>query len=161
MQFRPFSNLRFYVLFFLCQFMLFSCQQYNKQDCLERGLDGYLKKRKVYQQFIPTYTVEEIAVFEASKSSEFVLKLGKNTTKEIVGRYTLGVRVYTEKNTSENKFLIWDTNPELIEVQQNKYITSEFKMPLKKIDSVIFFLYDRKGYTSVIGRRIILKNLKM
>lgn len=161
MQSKVFSSFKFYATFFLFQFMLFSCQQHSKQNYLEKGLEGYLKKRKVYQQFISSYAVEEIAFFETPENPEFVLKLDKNITKETVESYTLGVHVYAKQDSSQAPFFVWDTKPSLIEAQQNKYIISEFKTPLKMIDSVIFFLYDRKGYTKVIGNRIKLNNLKI
>lgn len=130
---------------------------------LYHGLEGYDKFRQVNQEFIKGYGVEKIAFFHEADQLQYVLMLSDIVSPKMVEQYSLGLHVYLDKNnkSEDQSFLVWDTKPRLQNIGDNKYIINGFKKPVKKMDSLVFFLYDRERYKGVTGNRIVIKNIEL
>lgn len=134
------------------------------EDSLQNGLTSYKKIRNVNQSFLDGYEVKKIAFFKTDNGNhKYVLQLNNDIPKSTVENYSLGFYAFVEKEhlSMNRKYLIWDTKPELMEIEGHKYIINEFRKPIKKMDSLIFFLYDRERYSGIIGDRIIIRNLAL
>ena len=152
------------VFFLLMSCLLFiGCQKKSNEHYLFGGLEGYSKFRYINEEFIKDYGVQKIAFFQEADQLQYVLKLGDNVSEEKIKQYSLGLQVYANKKymPKEKSYLIWDIKPELQEMGENKYIIQGFQEPIKEIDSLVFFLYDRTKYQGVIGSTISIKNIKL
>ena len=130
---------------------------------MKNGLVGYKKSRFIDKEFLKDYGIKKIAFFENSDTLSLVLLLDKNSEIETVTKYSLGLYVFpTNKSLLKNKdYLIWDSQPSLEQFGSFKYIIKNFPQPIKRIDSLIFFLYDREVYNGVIGNTIRIKNISI
>ncbi len=142
---------------------LFGCQKESNEYYLYRGLEGYDKFRYINEEFVKSYGVQKIAFFQEAGQLQYVLKLADNVTLKTVENYSLGVRVYADQKylSEDQKFLMWDTKPRIQEIGGYKYIINGFKKPIKEIDSLSFFLYDRERYQRVLGNVISIKKIKL
>lgn len=119
--------------------------------------------RSVDQDFVEGYVVKKIAFFERSDTLSYVLLLDESIDPKIITKYTLGLYVYpTDKSILKDKdYLIWDSQPSLKQFGSFKYIINDFPEPIRRIDSLVFFLYNRDGYTGVKGNLIRFKNISI
>lgn len=149
-------------LFFLLMICLpfIGCQKKSNEYYLYHGLEEYDKIRFIDEEFVTGYGIQKIAFFQEAEQLQYVLILKSDVTPETVKQYSLGLHVYIdEKNSIDQNFLVWDTKPALQNIGGNKYIINSFKRPVKKMDSMVFFLYDKERYKGVIGNRIVIKNI--
>lgn len=153
---------KIFIILVVC-FSVFACKQENNEYYLYHGLEGYNKFRYVNEGFIEGYGVQKIAFFQEADQLQYALLLDDNVKDETVSYYSLGLHVFLDKEKlPENKsFLVWDIKPEIQKMGTNKYIIGGFKDSIKKMDSLVFFLYDRERYQGVEGNRIVLKNIKL
>lgn len=151
------------ILAFVVCFSFFACKQESNEYYLYHGLEGYNKFRYVNEDFIEGYGVQKIAFFQEADQRQYVLLLDDSVSDETVSNYSLGLHVYVDKKKlPENKsFLVWDIKPEIQKMGGNKYIIGGFKDSIKKMDSLVFFLYGRDKYQGIEGNRIVLKNIKL
>lgn len=143
--------------------MCFSCSNEDKSYYLANGLEGYKKARFVEQNFVEGFGIEKIAFFNEADTLSYALLLNDDLKEEIVNNHNLGVHVYAGPLSKSEKgdFLIWDLKPKITKYGDFNYIISHFKKPITKMDSLVFFLYDSKGYKGVDGNIIRIKNLSI
>lgn len=147
----------------VCSLFFFGCQKKTNEYYLYHGLKGYDKFRYINEEFVKGYGVQKIAFFREANQLQYTLMLADDVTSEKVEQYSLGLQVYIDKkNLPDNQtYLIWDSKPKIQNIGDNKYIINGFQEPIKQIDSLIFFLYDRHQYQGGIGKRIVIKNIEL
>jgi len=151
------------VIILLSFFLFISCKKESSEYYLYRGLDGYKKTRFVDQIFLEGFGIKKIAFFNEADTLSYALLLNDDLNKEIVNNHNLGVHVYAGPFSKSEKrdFLIWDLKPKISKYGDYKYIIGYFKKSITKMDSLVFFLYDIKGYKGVDGNIIRIKNLSI
>lgn len=154
-----------HIFFILVLIIFFSCEERVKSDYLKSGLEGYLKKRIIKEDFVDGFTLEEVAFFKkADDNYEMVLRLNNNLLENSIKKYSFGIHAYESDKVNNNKgeaFKVWDIKPKIEIYEGHKYLIKDLKRPKQKIDSIVFFLYDREKYNGVIGNRIIVRNIKI
>ena len=143
--------------------VFFGCKDQNTiKKHLETGLIEYKRVRTINKNFNKGYEINKIGFFKLDSTSyQFVLLLNDQITRAKVANYSLGLHAYVDpKYLINNKdFLVWDIKPELVEAGKFKYIIKEVHTPIKRIDSMFFFLYDRDTYRGIIGNRVRVRNV--
>lgn len=140
-----------------------SCSNKDREYYLLKGLEGYKKQRFIGEDFVKGYDVKKIAFFEESDTISYALLLEENVEAETVSSFNLGLFVYPKDSSllRDKSFLSWDSAPYLKQFGPYKYILGNFRQPLRRIDSLAFFLYDRDQFNGVKGNVIRLKNLSL
>src|SRR5690606_32905730 len=92
---------------------------------------------------------------------QLVVKLDDEIKEEKINEYSIGAYAYIDnKYISHNKDeLDWNTKPKLHNYGNNKYFIDTIKFKSKRMDSLVFYLFDRDRYRKMIGHRVILKNI--
>lgn len=145
-------------------FLLFSCSNDTLEYNLENGLAKYRKVRHINESFLEGYSVKKLAFFKSdSLNYKFVLQLNDDAVADTIAKYSFGMVVFTDKKyLPEGKnYLIWGTQPIIEKRGDYKYIVKDVETPIKYIDSLHLFLYNREGYNGVIGNMMRLKNIEL
>ena len=147
----------------LSSFLFLGCNKKSNEAYLNEGLRGYKKFRHVHDELIKDYGVQKIAFFREADQFQYVILLADNVSAETVGKYSLGLQVYAKDKEflGDKKFLMWDTKPFLLQKGKNKYVIEGFKQPIRELDSLVFFIYDRERYQGVVGSTISIKNIDL
>ena len=114
--------------------------------------------------------IEAIDFFnEGSISKSVIIKLKNKVADSIISKYRLGFHTYvndknlndlTSYSKSKNRYYdAWDFIPEIIEVDGSQYIIKRLTTPINEFSKIKLFLYDRRGYKSVIGNNVEVENV--
>lgn len=148
----------------LIAYTIFGCSNDTLEYNLENGLSKYRKVRHINESFLEGYSVKKLAFFKNdSLSYKFVFQLNDDAAYDTIAKYSFGIAVFTDKNhLPEGKnFLIWGTQPIIEKHGGYRYIVKDVETPIKYIDSLHLFLYNREGYNGVIGNMMRLKNIEL
>lgn len=135
------------------------------------GLTSLRNHRVINESFLKGFKVEKFGIIKSEKNKDeysFVFLLNKDADSTLVEKYRLGVRCYLDKENrtllgeEDRKKIHLDFPPVIIEKYGRKYLVNSVNLPIKKIDSIIFYLYDRDDYKGrTYGSHINLKNIKL
>lgn len=148
----------------LVSVLLFNCSEKDLNSNLQNGLKNYRKIRNINENLIEGYAVKKLAFFKKdSIHYQFVLLLNNEAVKDTIENYSLGMVVYADKRylPANDEYLIWGMHPTMEKHGEFKYIVKDVETPIKHIDSLHIFLYDRNGYKGVESRMIRLKNIEL
>ncbi|WP_034060390.1 hypothetical protein [Lacinutrix jangbogonensis] len=142
--------------------LLASCK---RDGYLVNGLKNISNTRNINHTFIKSFRIEKFLI-QRKEIGEFslILKLDSKTKPIDVERYSLGIRVFsdtiTNKNGNVKPSYIWDCKPSIEAFGDNKYIIKNVKAPIKFIDSIRLFLYDRDKYRAKeYGKTLWIRNI--
>lgn len=138
-----------------------SCHKKQNEYYLYHSLKGYSNKTKVNQEFFTGYKVDLVGFFKEANHKQLTILLDKNTTDSIVENYKMAIHIFNKESRAFTKkgFYICDTSPSIHTFGESKYLINGISIPGKKIDSIILFLYDKKGFDGIKGEKILLKNI--
>jgi len=139
---------------------MFSCVS-KEGNYLENGLENLQNHRNVNEGFLKEYGLTKVGIIKEGDSLNIVLLLDKNSKKEIIEKYRMGIRCYVKYNGRSH--ISYDFDPFVEEINGYNYLIRKIKRPIleKRVDSIDFYLYDRGDYKGkTYGKHILLKNIK-
>ena len=110
------------------------------------------------------YAVKKLAFFKTdSLKYKFVLQINNDAVDDTIENYSLGMVVFTDKQylSDGKEYLVWGMQPAIEKHGEYKYIVKDVETPIKYIDSLHIFLYDRDVYKGVESSMIRLKNIEL
>ena len=148
-------------------FTIFSCGK-SLEGHLAQGLTSIEHTRLIEHTFKDNYTIDKMVFLkEEGQTFNLILKLSEDSSKDVIEAYSLGIHVYAknenaQKATGERikQDYTWDFKPVLEISNKHKYIIRQIETPIKRIDSMRLFLYDRDKYKKKsYGKGLWVKNL--
>ena len=135
-----------------------------KKNYLEDGLTSLPQAREVNHVFKNTFVAKKVAfVRNGENKFKFIIKLPDNVIKKDVESYSLAIHVFSNSKEIKGKRKYnynWDTKPVVETHGKHKYIITETEAPIKFIDSLNLFLYDRDKYKKKsYGKSLKIRNL--
>lgn len=162
-------KVRNYIIYSSIFLIFISCKEFKKHSDLEDISPSHFNKESDYgsgkriikKPLVEGFIVEEISFGEMIDKPKLILRINDSIKNGTVSDYSLAVHVYSDSSSVEKPFLIWDIKPE-VEIKENKkYIIIPYKEPIQKIDSIVFFLYDRDIYRNRIGNKIVIEDINL
>ena len=113
-----------------------------KKSYFEERLSDY---REIERQFVDNYKVDKFGSLKVNDSVfAFVFKLNENTTADMVKKYSIGLRGYSNQKDEPLKASF---APEIkTRNNENFLILPKNTKGIKYFDSVEFFIYKRKDF---------------
>jgi hypothetical protein len=149
------------VCFVLCN----GCKEQSIELSLENGLKDYTKARIINEALVEGYYIERIAFYKKDSANyQFIFKLSENSENDSIEKYSLGLVIFPDKMlyTDSKEYEVVGFQSRIKEINHFKYIIEEYTVPIKRMDSLHVFLYDRDKYKGVLGDRMIrLKNIRL
>lgn len=137
------NSIRTFTIFFLL-IISFGCKP--KTDLyLERGLDILSNKEKVNFTLINGIKIEEVGVIRDQKEGikTLIFKMDESTSKDFLSNEEVffGVRVWIIGEDQKKRIENWDFEPNLIEVENFKYILKPIQIREHQIKKMKIYLY--------------------
>ena len=137
------NSIRTFTIFFLL-IISFGCKP--KTDLyLERGLDILSNKEKVNFTLIDGIKIEEVGVIRDQKEGikTLIFKMDESTSKDFLSNeeFFFGVRVWIIGEDQKKRIENWDFEPNLIEVENFKYILKPIQIREHQIKKMKIYLY--------------------
>ncbi len=132
----------------------------GKEYYLINGLENYNKVRDINESLIENYEINKIAFFQnKTENIEIVLKLNDQTTQDIINSYSLGAYIYMDNKYLYSQDINWNTKPTIQVLNNHKYIINTLNISQRRMDSLVFYLFDRDKYRKILGNRVVIKNI--
>ena len=150
------------VLFTLILICSFSCERRNREYFLLNGLEGYRKARTINQFMVEGYEINKVGFVKTEKGKlELIVKLNDEIEQETINKYSLGLYAYANNKylSYKQNELHWNVHPKFYNIGSSKYLIDTINLAPTKMDSLVFYLFDRDKYRKIIGNRVVLKNI--
>lgn len=140
--------------------IILSCQNQFGVENLNNGLSDYRHIRNINQSFVNNFELSKTAFFQTHEDSlGIVLKLNDQIDSSLVENYSLGMYLYQDEQHLFNEEVAWNPHPKIQTFNNHKYFIETIAIPHTQIDTLVFYLYDRDKYRTIIGNRVVLKNI--
>lgn len=132
---------------------------------LNNGLKDLNNFRKISHQFKDSISISGIVFLRNGKNKfDMIIKLSSEESGKQFEKYSLGVHTFsnhqTDTITKVKTRYNWDFKPESIAYGKHHYILKTVEAPIKFIDSMRLFLYNREKYNGKsYGRSLWVKNI--
>lgn len=95
----------------------------------------------------------------------FIFKLNDDIETRVLEKYKLGLYLYAydDKNLLSDKGRNHESanfSPTVVQVNGNRYIVKKIRTALTRFSKIRFFLFDRSGYSGIIGNAIEIENIQ-
>jgi len=155
---------RIFLLLIAVSIVIWSCKK-DVDWHLKNGIKDLKHFRKIEHNFMDSLTISGI-VFLRNGNNKFdmIIKLPSEESGKQFEKYSLAVHTFSNHKTDtidkEKKKYNWDFKPELITFGKHHYILQTVEAPIKFIDSMRLFLYDRDSYKGKsYGKQLWVKNI--
>lgn len=133
-------------------------------DYLDSGLEDLENFEDLNFFLTGDVFIKGLAFYEKKPNNyALVLMLQDEITTSIVQKYTFGVEafVYDEdldklssySKSKKRKHEAWYFKPQLVSVNENKYVVYDLNTTITDFKKLVFYVYDRESYKGVIGRK--------
>lgn len=156
---------KIYILLLLV--LVCSCSSLEKDymNDLNNGLETFENVRIVNENLIEGLSIKKIGFLKEREGEKKLVILLNDTAKpEDVKKYTLAIHNYLDKTNYSDllkgkEYVSTPFKPLLKEINGHKYIILDYKLPVKRLKQIQFFLYDRDKFVKVLSKRITVKNI--
>lgn len=114
---------------------------------------------------------ESFKILKFEEDKKLIIKLDNKVTDSILNKYKLGFHTFVNEedkdkltgySKSKNRdYDAWDFNPQIQEIEGEKYIIKTLSTPITHYRKIKFFLYDRSGYKGLIGETLEVENIEI
>ena len=128
-------------------------------------------KRKLDFQIAKDLKFESLTIVNVNTSKKMIIKLSDQVNDSIIRKYKLGFHTFVSEDDKENLmsysikkgrlYDAWDFDPEIIEINNAKYIVKSIKTPVTSFPKIQLFLYDRSGYKGLIGNKLVIDSVEI
>lgn len=146
---------------------IISCGK-SLENHLAEGLSSIEQTRLIGHTFKENYTIDKMAFLkEGDQTYSLIFKLSEDSKKELIEQYSLGIHVFAKglegqkiNNKKKKNKINWDFKPIITVNNDYKYVINQIETPIKRIDSMRLFLYDRDKYKKkTYGKAVWIKNI--
>ena len=153
--------------FLVLMILLVSCTSLEKEYNihLRNGLKTYPYSNKVNLNFLSGFSIKELAFIKKNKDETMlVIKLNKNIKSSEVEKYSLAIKSFFSKQSSDcvlknKEYISTPIKPSLLIVNGHNYIVTPYNLNVKCVDKIEFFLYDRDKFRKVLSKPIFVKKI--
>lgn len=141
------------------------------------NLNSFIKKEYKKKAKTLNASLTEDLKLESFKIKKFggdkklIIKLDSKVTDSILKKYKLGFHTFVNEEdkdklagyskSKKRDYDAWDFDPEIKEIEGEKYIIKTLSTPITHYRKIKFFLYDRSGYKGLIGETLEIENVEI